>query len=261
MNLSRFFTLAEMTRSDAATRASIPNEPTPTQIENLRALCINVLDPLRDAIGGPIKVSSGYRGPALNTLIRGAKRSQHVEGKAADIQTSGKSILELFKTVIRLNLPFDQLIYEAQNQTVVWVHVSHDPAGNRGQIMTAEFENGRAVHYPVISADTALAMTDPHVTRDAMVPEWSYVEAADEPEEPEAPRAKPKKKAARKAERPSKPTRAKRAAKKPRPAQPKSAKRKSAKPKSANRNSAKRKSLGRKSANRTTARSKKQRRR
>jgi hypothetical protein len=202
MNLSRFFTLAEMTRSDAATRANIPNEATPAAIENLTALCTNVLDPLRDAIGGPIKVSSGYRGPALNTLIHGAKRSQHLEGKAADIQAAGKSVLELFKTVIRLNLPFDQLIYEAQSPTVVWVHVSHNAAGNRGQIMTAEFENGRAVRYPVISAEAALAMTDPSVRRDGFVPEWSYIEGADEPEElEEAPRktkAKAKKRAAKK---------------------------------------------------------------
>jgi hypothetical protein len=243
MNLSRFFTLAEMTRSDSATRANIPNEPTQTEIANLRALCTSVLDPLRDALGGPIKVSSGYRGPTLNTLIHGAKRSQHVEGKAADIQASGKSILELFQTVIRLNLPFDQVIYEAQSPTVVWVHVSHNPAGNRGQIMRAEFENGRAVRYPVISAETALAMTDPNVRRDGVVPEWSYVEAADEPEEVEAPRAKPTKKQA-----------AKRAAK-PRPAK-RAAKRTSVKSRSAKRTSVKTKSVKSK-----TNRSKQKRRR
>jgi hypothetical protein len=226
MNLSRFFTLAEMTRSDAATRASISNEPTATEIANLRALCTAVLDPLREAIGGPIKVSSGYRGPALNSLIRGAKKSQHLEGRAADIQTPGKSILDLFKTVIRLGLPFDQLIYEAQSPTVVWVHVSHNPAANRGQIMSAEFENGRAVRYPVISAEAALALADPSVRRDGSVPEWSFIESADEPDEPDVPgtaraemptktraRKATKKQAAAKAKRSSMRTRAKRAAK------------------------------------------------
>src|SRR5688572_8602028 len=183
MDLSRFFTLAEMTRSDAATRAGIPNEPTQAEIANLRALCTAILDPLREAIGGPIKVSSGYRGPALNSLIRGAKKSQHLEGKAADLQVSNKSILELFKTVVRLGLPFDQVIYEASSPTSVWVHVSHNAGANRGHIMTAEFENGRAVRYPVISADEALAMSDPSVRRDGSVPEWSYEESADEPED------------------------------------------------------------------------------
>lgn len=216
MNLSRFFTLAEMTRSDAAARANIPNEPAETELANLRALCTAVLDPLREAIGGPIKVSSGYRGPALNRHIGGAKKSQHLEGKAADIQVSNRSVLELFKTTIRLGLPFDQLIFEAKSPTIVWVHVSHNPAGNRGQIMTAEFENGRAVRYPVISADAALAMADPSVRRDGSVPEWSYVETADEPDEPDAiPELVPatRKKAPKKTRPSSKRTRAKRPAK------------------------------------------------
>jgi hypothetical protein len=225
MNLSRFFTLAEMTRSDAATRANIPNEPSQTEIDNLRALCTKILDPLRDAIGGPIKVSSGYRGPELNALIHGAKRSQHLEGKAADIQASGKSILELFQTVIRLGLPFDQVIYEAQSPTVVWVHVSHNAAGNRGQIMRAEFESGRAVRYPVISREDALAMTDPNVRRDGSVPEWSFIESGDEPAEleeagtaqakapPRKRTATTKKQAAKKAKRSSTRARTKRAAK------------------------------------------------
>jgi hypothetical protein len=220
MNLSRFFTLAEMTRSDAAARASIPNEPTETEIANLRALCTAVLDPLREAIGSPIKVNSGYRGPALNTHIGGAKKSQHVEGKAADLQVPNKSILELFKTVIRLRLPFDQLIYEARSPTVVWVHVSHNASANRGQIMTAEFENGRAVRYPAISAEAALALADPSLRREAAMPEWSYVESADEPDAPDEAvgvelAAKKKKTARQKAKikRPAKRARTKRAAK------------------------------------------------
>ena len=189
--MSRFFTLAEMTRSDAATRANITNKPDATQAANLEALCTNILDPLREAIGVPIRVTSGYRSPDLNALIHGAKSSQHLEGKAADIQAPGKSVLELFQTVIRLGLPFDQVIYEAQSPTVVWVHVSHDPLRKRGQIMRAEFENGRAVRYPVISREDALAMTDPNVRRDGSVPEWSFIEGADEPEELEAAPARP----------------------------------------------------------------------
>jgi len=213
--MSRFFTLAEMTRSDAATRANIPNKPDPTQEANLQALCTSILDPLREAIGVPIKVTSGYRSPDLNALIHGAKSSQHLEGKAADIQAPGKSVLELFQTVIRLGLPFDQVIYEAQSPTVVWVHVSHDPLRKRGQIMRAEFENGRAVRYPVISREDALAMTDPNVRRDGSVPEWSFVEGADEPEELEAAPARPtKKKTSTKRQSPKKKTTLKQAARK-----------------------------------------------
>jgi hypothetical protein len=213
--MSRFFTLAELTRSDAATRANIPNQPDPTQQANLEALCTNILDPLRAAIGVPIRVGSGYRSPDLNALIHGAKSSQHLEGKAADIQAPGKPVLELFQTVIRLGLPFDQVIYEAQSPTVVWVHVSHDPSRKRGQIMRAEFENGRAVRYPVISREDALAMTDPNVRRDSSVPEWSFIETGDEPEDLDALPATPTKQAKRPAKRAAKARQAKRVAKRP----------------------------------------------
>lgn len=181
MDLSKFFTLEELTRSDTAEREGIPNDPDPGALEHLRALCATLLDPLREAIGRPIRVNSGYRGPALNARIGGAKKSQHLEGKAADIQSPGMSVLDLFKTIIRLNLPFDQLIYEAQSRTVKWVHISFDPARDRRQIMTAEFgPNGKVLRYPVISAQDALALSDPP-TRAPMPAVWGYSELADEP--------------------------------------------------------------------------------
>jgi hypothetical protein len=186
MSLSRFFSLQEMTHSDTASRENIPNLPATAELENLRALCAAVLDPLRETIGKPITVNSGFRGAALNRRIGGATRSQHLEGKAADIQARGISVLELFKTVIRLNLPFDQLIYEAQSRTAKWVHVSHDPQRDRRQIMIAEFgPNGRPVRYPVISAEAALVMSEPAqaVTRSGMAPELTYSELSDEPED------------------------------------------------------------------------------
>lgn len=181
MTLSRFFTLPEMTRSDTAIREGIPNDPTPTELANLKALCEKVLDPLRESVGRPIKVNSGYRGPALNRRIGGAGKSQHMEGKAADIQ-SDISVLELFKTVIRLGLPFDQLIYEAPSRKSRWVHVSHDPTRARGNIMIADFgPDGRARGYPVISAEDALQLTE-SATRSVTPEVLDYIEQADEPE-------------------------------------------------------------------------------
>jgi hypothetical protein len=183
MRLSRFFELSEMTRSDTAQRERIPNEPDESAREALAKLCTEVLDPLRDAIGRPITVNSGYRGPALNRRIGGASGSQHVEGKAADIQCSGTDVLGLFQRIIRLGLPFDQLIYEARSATAKWVHVSHNAAGNRGQIMIARFDDaGRPVAYPRVSADEALAMREP-VRRTRGVPRpLEYIEMGDEPE-------------------------------------------------------------------------------
>jgi CHAT domain-containing protein len=180
---SRHFTLAEMTRSPTAERLGIDNHPGAAGIDNLRALCAGVLDPLREAVGRPIKINSGYRGPALNARIGGASSSQHLTGQAADIQSPGMPVVELFKTVIRCGLPYDQLIYEARGAGARWVHVSHSVAGNRGEIRVAEFDAaGRPLRYPLVSRRQALAMTEP-TTRSATAAEPGYVEVGDEPDE------------------------------------------------------------------------------
>jgi hypothetical protein len=183
MQLSRFFTLAELTRSDTAQREGIPNQPAQAQIEQLRAMCSAVLDPLREAVGRPLRVTSGYRGPALNARIGGSATSQHSQGQAADVQAPGLDVLELFKTVIRLGLPFDQVIYEAQSASVKWVHVSHRPGANRGEIRVAEFNAaGRPTGYPLVSAEQALAMRERTTRSGRATAEPGYVERADEPE-------------------------------------------------------------------------------
>ena len=181
MELSRYFSLAEMTRSQTAERHGIANQPDASQVEHLRRLCQAVLDPLREAVGGPISVTSGYRGPALNARIGGSPTSQHSLGQAADLQAAGMSVLELFKTVIRRGLPFDQLIYEARSATSKWVHVSHRAGANRGQIRVARFDaSGRAVAYPPVGADEALAMAE-RVTRSTRGRAPGYEELPDEP--------------------------------------------------------------------------------
>jgi uncharacterized protein YcbK (DUF882 family) len=179
---SRFFTLGELTRSDTAEREGIPNQPTAAEIDCLRTLCVAILDPLREAIARPIKVNSGYRGPALNRRIGGATNSQHAQGKAADIQAPGMAVLALFQTVIRLGLPFDQLIYEAKNATAKWVHVSHNAGANRGEIRVAEFDaGGRPLRYPQISRQQALALSEPVSRSGGEAIEPGYVEMGDEP--------------------------------------------------------------------------------
>jgi hypothetical protein len=183
MALSRFFQLEEMTRSETARREGIPNEPGATEVGNLRTLCAAVLDPLRESLGRPVKVNSGYRSPALNRRIRGAEDSQHVLGMAADLQAPGMPVLELFQRIVRLGLPFDQLIYEAKDATTKWVHVSHNAARNRGEIRTAVFSpEGRPLKYPVVTAAAALAMAEP-ATRGlgADLVEPGYVEMDDAP--------------------------------------------------------------------------------
>jgi len=131
MNLSKDFTLSEMLESQTARRNNIMQQfiPTPKIIANLRLLCDNILQPLRDAVGTSINISSGYRCKELNTRIGGADTSQHVQGQAADIQGADNALL--FNKIIELKLPFDQLIWEyGTKKNPAWVHVSF---GNRNR--------------------------------------------------------------------------------------------------------------------------------
>jgi len=113
-------------------------------IENLRALCVNVLQPLRDALGTPVSISSGYRCPSVNASINGAKNSQHMTGQAADISDHTNGNPFLFKKIKELNLPFDQLIDEFGFR---WVHVSYDPSRNRRAVLQAiKDANGKTVY-------------------------------------------------------------------------------------------------------------------
>ena len=139
MNLSSSFTLAEMTRSNTATRKEIDNTPPPASLENLRDLSTYILQPLRDHFGTPIRINSGYRCPELNAEIGGSKTSQHMEGRAADIDVPGKSPLEVAQAIVELDLPFDQVIHEFR----AWVHVSYDPNRDRRAQLTAEKVSGR----------------------------------------------------------------------------------------------------------------------
>lgn len=180
MNLSSHFTLEELVHSDTASAEGIPNQPSDAEVASLRALCENVLEPLRVALGRSVKVNSGYRGPALNTRLGGATNSQHMVGEAADVQCPGVPVVEVFKLAITLGLPFDQIIYEA-NRRSRWVHVSHRAGANRGDIRTATFSpDGRPLSYPQVTKEQALAMTEP-VTRSTRAAEPGYVEGADEP--------------------------------------------------------------------------------
>lgn len=130
----KFFTLRELTKSDTAIRKGIKNVPSKSEENNLIALVENILDPLREAYGKPIIVTSGYRCEELNRLIGGSKTSQHKSGQAVDIRTiidTPEENKKLYDLIIKLNLPFDQLIDEYNFD---WVHVSYSPK-NRKQIL------------------------------------------------------------------------------------------------------------------------------
>lgn len=141
MKLSKDFNLEEFTRSQTATRESIDNLPSAEQIIEIKNLVVNVLQPLRDKLGLPVTVTSGYRSVALNKRLSGAANSQHTKGQAVDFIINGMTPLDVCKKIVELNLTFDQLIYEGD-----WVHVSFNARGNKRQVLTAHFKNGRATY-------------------------------------------------------------------------------------------------------------------
>lgn len=152
MKIGRHFTLAEMTRSPTARALGIKNTPPADVVERLRALVVNVLDPLRDGVGRPISVNSGYRAPGLNLRVGGASNSQHVLGEAADIEATALSTADLARKIVALRLPFDQLILEHHDPDVAtsgWVHVSHRASGvQRGELLRAYRDGQRTVYVP-----------------------------------------------------------------------------------------------------------------
>ena len=135
MKLSGHFSLAELTKSQTATRKGIDNKPTLDHIENLTELCTHVLEPTRRNFGKPMVISSGYRSEELCEAIGSAKNSQHAKGEAADFEMFGVDNKELAK-YIKNNLVFDQLILEFYNPddpSSGWVHCSYSKEENRKQ--------------------------------------------------------------------------------------------------------------------------------
>ena len=125
----KYFTVKELVRSDTARRLGIDNTPPASAVEALHALVDNVLDPLRQAWGGPIHVNSGYRCPELNQIVGGTPGSQHQRGEAADITVGSRSAnRRLLALIKRLDLPVDQCIDEKGCR---WIHVSHRATHNR----------------------------------------------------------------------------------------------------------------------------------
>lgn len=138
----KYFTIAELTKT---THKGIDNTPNDEQRACLVRLVNNVLDPLREAYGKPIIVTSGYRCQKLNKAVGGAASSQHILGQAADIRSKEDTPEEnkkLFDLIVRLKLPFDQLINEYGYN---WVHVSYGPR-NRRKAMDAVKVNGKTVY-------------------------------------------------------------------------------------------------------------------
>jgi len=131
MQLSTHFTLEELISSSTARQHGIKNTPSPEQIENLKLLCNNILEPIREKLNTPLYISSGFRCEKLNSLIGGSKYSQHLYAQAADIQIFNKSLTnkDLFDCIVSMvksgEITIGQCIWEGgTDECPNWCHVS-----------------------------------------------------------------------------------------------------------------------------------------
>lgn len=152
--LSKNFSLAELTYSSTAVNKGLNNTPTPEIITNMQILVDNVLQPLRDKLNKPLKINSGYRSIAVNTAVGGSATSDHCKGQAADIEISGMANADL-ANYIKENFEFTQLILEFYTQGLPnsgWVHVSYNPDNLKCQVLTAVKQNGKTVYLNGVQA-------------------------------------------------------------------------------------------------------------
>lgn len=126
VRITKNFTLEELYASDTARAKGINNRPTTEAIGNLTRLAYCLLQPLRDKLGKPIIITSGYRSPALNKAVGGTPTSQHSKGEAADLYSPGMTIKELYNFVKSSGLEYDQMIEEG-----TWLHLSYRKGHNR----------------------------------------------------------------------------------------------------------------------------------
>lgn len=151
MQLSEHFNLKEFTKSETAIRKRIDNTPNTQHANNLKLVCEKILEPVRKHFGKPVRINSGYRGPALNAAVGGSNKSQHCNGEAVDFEIDGLANPQLAKWVSE-NCDFDQIILEfydpKEGPNSGWVHASYSAGKNRKQKLTAVSVNGKTVYKP-----------------------------------------------------------------------------------------------------------------
>ena len=161
MRLSKNFTLKELTYSATALRLGIDNEPSKEGIYKLTLLATELLQPIRERLSAPIRISSGYRSPQLSEVIGSSSNSQHCRYEAVDIQyvKRGKmDNLAIYNALIDLDLDYDQCILEFGKNTEyvdgepAWIHLSWKISDNRKQTLVAYKDiNNKTKYRPLIN--------------------------------------------------------------------------------------------------------------
>ena len=153
MKLTANISLDELTKSQIAERKGINNNPNPAQIENLKALAVNILQPVRSHFDKPLIISSGFRTAQLCIEIGSVPTSQHCadnNAAAADFEIPGVDNREL-ALWIKSELEYDQLIlefYKDNEPTSGWIHCSYSTNANRNQSLRAMREEGKVIYKP-----------------------------------------------------------------------------------------------------------------
>ena len=145
--ISEHISYKEGTYSTTATRREIDNTPNDEQLDNMELIAEKIFEPLREWVGGPIKINSFFRCPELNKAIGGSSKSQHCQGQAIDIDdTFGVVANSEMYHYIKDNLDFDQLIWEfGDDDNPNWIHVSYvSEDSNRRRCLKAYKEQGRS---------------------------------------------------------------------------------------------------------------------
>lgn len=128
--MSRNFSLREMTASATAERDGIDNTPSLEVVGHINELCDNLLQPLRDAWGKPIRVTSGYRCPELNSKVGGSRTSAHLIGYAADLQADNYGDFVRFAVAWLKGRDFDQCLIE-RGGGAEWLHIGYKDGKGR----------------------------------------------------------------------------------------------------------------------------------
>tara|TARA_R110002051_G_scaffold157209_1_gene228818 strand:- start:426 stop:923 length:498 start_codon:yes stop_codon:yes gene_type:complete len=160
MRLSRNFLLQELIASNTALRLNMDNTPTKEGIIKLRLLAANLLQPLRNEVGS-IRITSGYRSPALSQVIGSSANSQHCRYEAVDCQFVGRGKMDnirIYQALIDLDLDFDQAILEFGDSTEyndpmrpAWIHLSWKVIDNRRETLVAyKNENNKTKYRSII---------------------------------------------------------------------------------------------------------------
>ena len=153
MNLTRNFSLLELTKSDTAIRRGIDNNPNADQVEKLKLLCENILQPVRDHFGR-VKVTSGFRSVELCLAINSSANSQHAKAEAADFECPGVDNAELADWIHK-NLPYDQLIlefYTPGEPNSGWIHCSWISDQPIASYLWAYKSEGKTKYKPIIGS-------------------------------------------------------------------------------------------------------------